>query len=322
MINICKYKTLNSSEMDKARNEWVFIVNPIAGNGFAASIVPKLKEMIQKHNIEAEIVFTERSGHATELSEQYLKKGFSYIIAVGGDGTFNEMARSLIHKENVTAGIIPAGTGNDFIQILGFPNRFEDSDWDIFFNRTVISMDAGSCNGMIFLNGMGLGFDAQVAAENYTEPGKVKRGSKYKYIWHIIKTLLFYHEKRMSVITDNSKHESDCFINTISIGRRFAGSFFLTPKAIANDGLLDVCMIKKLSLPERLSILLKVPEGKHISDKRVNYYQTRGINLEFPEVVPFHVDGELNYADKFEVTILPGALKIIYNPHGNHFFKR
>jgi diacylglycerol kinase (ATP) len=308
--------------MDKAKNEWVFIVNPIAGNGFAASIVPKLKEMIQKHNIDAEIVFTQRSGHATELSEQYLKKGFSNIIAVGGDGTFNEMARSLVGNKNVTAGIISAGTGNDFIQILGFPNRFEDSDWDIFFNRNVILMDAGSCNGMIFLNGMGLGFDAQVAAENYTEPGKVKRGSKYKYIWHIIKTLLFYREKRMSVITETGKHESDCFINTISIGRRFAGSFFLTPKAIANDGLLDVCMIKKLSLPERFSILLKVPEGKHIADRRVNYYQTKAINLEFPEVVPFHVDGELNYSDKFEVTILPGALNIIYNPHGNHFFKR
>lgn len=308
--------------MDKARNEWVFIVNPIAGNGFAASIVPKLKEMIQKHKIDAEIVFTERSGHATELSEQYLKKGFSNIIAVGGDGTFNEMARSLVGKKNVTAGIISAGTGNDFVQILGFPNRFADSDWDIFFNRNVISMDAGSCNGMIFFNGMGLGFDAQVAAENYTEPGKVKRGSKYKYIWHIIKTLLFFREKRMSVITDKGKHESDCFINTISIGRRFAGSFFLTPKAIANDGLLDVCMIKKLSLPERFSILLKVPEGKHIADRRVNYYQTKGINLEFTEVVPFHVDGELNFSDKFEVTILPGSLNIIYNPHGNHFFKR
>jgi diacylglycerol kinase family enzyme len=182
-------------------------------------------------------------------------------------------------------------------------------------------MDAGSVNGMIFLNGMGLGFDAQVAAENYTEPGKVKRGGKHKYIWHIVKTLLFFKEKKMTVITDAGRHETDCFINTIAIGRRFAGGFYLTPKAIANDGLLDVCMIKKLSLPERFSILLKVPEGKHTADKRVNYYQTKGINLEFAEVVPFHVDGELNFSSKFEVTILPAALKIIYNPDGNHFFK-
>ena len=308
--------------MDSINKEWVFIVNPIAGNGYGKTIVPKLREMILKHNVDAEIIFTERSGHASELSEFYLKKGFKYIIAVGGDGTFNEVSRSLINKKDVTTGIIPAGTGNDFIQILGFPDRFGDREWDIFFNRAVIAMDAGSCNGMIFVNGMGLGFDAQVASENYTEPGKVKRGSKYKYIWHIIKTLLFFREKRMTVITDAGRHETDCFINTIAIGRRFAGGFFLTPKAIANDGLLDVCMIKKLSLSERFSILLKVPEGKHISDKRVNYYQTKGIKLEFPVEVPFHVDGELNFSNKFEVTVLPEALKIIYNPDGNHFFKR
>ena len=308
--------------MENINKEWVFIVNPIAGNVYGKTIVPKLREMILKHNVDAEIIFTERSGHASELSEFYFKKGFKYIIAVGGDGTFNEVSRSLINKKDVTTGIIPAGTGNDFIQILGFPDRFGDREWDIFFNRAVIAMDAGSCNGMIFVNGMGLGFDAQVASENYTEPGKVKRGSKYKYIWHIIKTLLFFREKRMTVITDAGRHETDCFINTIAIGRRFAGGFFLTPKAIANDGLLDVCMIKKLSLSERFSILLKVPEGKHISDKRVNYYQTKGIKIEFPVEVPFHVDGELNFSNKFEVTVLPEALKIIYNPDGNHFFKR
>jgi diacylglycerol kinase (ATP) len=308
--------------MKNKKKDWIFIVNPIAGNGYGKTIVPKLKEMILKHNVDADIVFTERNGHATELSEQYFRNGFRYIIAVGGDGTFNEVARSLIDKEDVTTGLIPAGTGNDFIQILGFPNRFADKDWDIFFNGTVTGLDAGSCNGMIFFNGMGLGFDAQVAAENYTEPGKVKRGSKYKYIWHIVKTLLFFREKRMTIITSAGRHESDCFINTISIGRRFAGGFFLTPKAIADDGLLDVCMIKKLSLMERFAILLKVPKGEHTNDKRVNYYQTNGITLEFPEVVPFHVDGELNFSDKFDVTVLPAAIKIIYNPDGNHFFKR
>ena len=183
-------------------------------------------------------------------------------------------------------------------------------------------MDVGSVNGMIFLNGMGLGFDAQVASENYTEQGKVKEGGKNRYIWHIIKTLLFFREKRMNVITGNGSHETDCFINTIAIGRRFAGGFLLTPKAIANDGLLDVCSIKKLSLPERFQILLKVPEGKHINDRRINYYQTPGLKLEFPEVVPFHVDGELYFSDKFDVSLVPAGLNIIYNPDGPHFFRR
>ena len=302
--------------------KWGFIINPIAGNGFAESIIPKLKERIKKHNVDAELVFTERSGHATELAGAYLERGFSHIIGVGGDGTLNEISKPLINKRDVTIGIIPAGTGNDFIQILGFPNRFGENDWDTFFKSEVIAMDVGSCNGVVFLNGMGLGFDAQVAAENYIEPGKVKEGNKNRYLWHIIKTILFFKEKRMIIMTESGKDETDCFINTIANGRRFAGGFLLTPKAIADDGLLDVCMIKKLSIFERFRMLLKVPEGKHITEKKVNYYQTPAINIEFSEVVPFHVDGELYFSKKFDVKIIPGALNTIYNPDGNHFFKR
>jgi diacylglycerol kinase (ATP) len=304
------------------KKEWVFIINPIAGNGFGKAIIPKLEEMIKKHGVEAELVMTQRPGHASELSETYLKKGFIYIIGVGGDGTLNEIARPLVNNKDVTIGIIPAGTGNDFIQILGFPGRFAESDWDMFFNRNVLPMDIGSCNGSIFINGMGLGFDAEVAAENYIEPGKTKRGGKYKYVWHIVKTLLFFREKKMIAVNGTKSDETDCFINTISIGRRFAGGFYLTPKAIANDGLLDVCAIRKLSLLQRFQILLLVPKGTHIKDKKVNYYQTPGVKLEFPTEVPFHVDGELNFSRKFDVQILPGALNVIYNPDGNHFFKR
>jgi diacylglycerol kinase (ATP) len=191
----------------------------------------------------------------------------------------------------------------------------------MFFKLNVMPMDVGQCNGKIFLNGMGLGFDAQVAAENYTEPGDVKRGGKNKYIWHILKTLLFFKEKKMTIFSDGKKSETDCFINTIANGRRFAGGFFLTPKAIANDGLLDVCSIRRLSLMQRLNILLMVPKGTHINDKKVNYFQTEKLSLEFPQEVPYHVDGELYFSQHFEVGIMPGALNIIYNPEGNHYFK-
>jgi diacylglycerol kinase (ATP) len=303
-------------------DKWVFIVNPVAGSGSAKSQLPKLEEIIRKNNLDAEIIFTRTKGHAAELSGISLEKGTRYIIGVGGDGTINEIARPLIGKPDVVLGLIPAGTGNDFIQILGFPNRFGEKDWDMFFQRNTMSMDIGSVNGLIFLNGMGLGFDAQVAAENYTEQGNVKEGGKNRYIWHIIKTLLFFREKRMTVIQENVRQETDCFINTIAIGRRFAGGFLLTPKALANDGLLDVCSIKKLSLSERFRILLKVPAGKHVNDGRINYFQTPALTLEFPEPVPFHVDGELYFSDKFNVSIIPSGLKLIFNPDGPHFFRR
>jgi YegS/Rv2252/BmrU family lipid kinase len=302
--------------------KWIFIVNPIAGNGFAITLVPEIETMIRKYNIDGEIVLTERIGHATELSKMFYEKGYKYIISVSGDGTLNEVARSLINKKDVVIGIIPAGTGNDFIQILGFPNRFGEKEWETFFSRNIIAMDVGTVNDMIFLNGMGLGFDAEVAAENYNEDGTVKKGGASKYIWQIVKTLLFFREKRMTVLSEGNQSETDCFINTISNGRRFAGSFYLTPKAIANDGLLDVCSIKKLNLFQRFRMLLKVPKGEHITDKKVNYFQTPAVDIEFTGKVPFHVDGELNFSKKFNVKILPGAVNIIYNPDGNHFFKK
>ena len=183
------------------KKRWIFIVNPIAGNGFAKRYVPTVEAMIKKYGVDAGVIYTERAGHATELAEACAAKGYQYIIGVGGDGTMNEIARPLIGRKDIVVGLIPAGTGNDFIQILGFPNRFDDSHWKIFFDLNTIPMDVGSCNGKYFLNGMGLGFDAQVAAENYTEPGQVKLGWKYKYIWHIVKTLLFFKEKQMTVIS-------------------------------------------------------------------------------------------------------------------------
>ena len=303
------------------KEKWAFIVNPVAGGGSAKSLVPEIEKNIKKYNIEGEILFTELPYHASEISATQAKKGTKFIIAVGGDGTMNEVARPLINNRNVYVGIIPAGTGNDFDQVTGFPVHFKEKEWEIFFRKNVIALDVGIVNDKIFLNGMGLGFDAEVAAQNYTEDGKVKKGGPHKYIWHIVKTLLFFKEKRMTVTNGQGTSETDCFINTISVGRRFAGGFFLTPKAIANDGLLDVCSIKKLNLIQRFRIFLKVPKGEHINDKKVNYYQTSGLEIDFPEKVPYHVDGEINFAQKFIVSVLPGALNIIYNPDGNHFFR-
>lgn len=307
--------------MTKNKDKWIFIVNPIAGNSFAGTMVPIIAGKIKENNIDGKIILTEHPGHATEISKQAADKGIRYIIGVGGDGTFNEIARPLINNKDVVAGIIPAGSGNDYCQIPGFPNRFTEKDWEIFFRKNIIAQDVGNVNGTIFLNGLGIGFDAEVAAQNYTEDGKVRKGGSDKYVWHIVKTLLFFREKRMVVISDGKKHEADCFMNTVSIGRRFAGSFFLTPTAIANDGLFDVCSIKKLNLFHRFRLLLKVPKGKHIKDKRVDYFQSASIDLEFPQRVPYHVDGEIFYAETFNIRIIPEGLNIIYNPEGNHYFR-
>ena len=303
------------------KEKWSFIVNPAAGGGFGKLLLPELEKQLANRSLDASILLTERHDHAIELSLKSLENGCTHIIAVGGDGTMNEVARPLIGQKQVATGLVPAGTGNDFIQILGFPDRFSEEQWDIFFQKSTIKMDVGKVNGLYFLNGMGLGFDAQVAAENYVEPGEVAKGSgKGKYIWHIVKTLLFYKEGKVTINSRDQEQETDCFINTIAVGRRFAGSFFLTPEAIANDGLLDVCMINKLNLLQRFRILSMVPKGTHISSRKVDYYQTERLVVDFGKKVPFHVDGELYFDTTFEVALLPSALNIIYSPEGKHFF--
>ena len=307
--------------MSSINEKWGFILNPVAGGGLAEKYQDILNAKIETYQLDAEIVLTEHKGHATEIAAEFAENGFNHIIAVGGDGTLNEIVRGIVDKENITLGIIAAGTGNDFIQILGFEGEFKDKDWKIFFEKKTIKMDIGKCNDNYFLNGMGLGFDAQVAAENYTEDGNVKEGNSSKYLWHILKTLLFYKEHEMITLSNSDRQKSKCFINTIANGRRFAGQYFLTPKALANDGMLDICMIKELSFLQRIGIFLKVPKGEHLNNPNVNYYQTDKLVIEFDKDVPHHLDGELFFASQFEVTIIPEKLNFIYNPNGNHYFK-
>jgi diacylglycerol kinase (ATP) len=305
------------------KQRWVFIINPVAGNGFAGHYIATVKEMIQKFGVEAEIDFTTKKGHATEIARQRAEQGFDHIIGVGGDGTFSEIVQSLINKPQVTFGAIAAGTGNDFITLLGFSNHFTENDWKILFEQNTIQMDVGKCNDRYFINGMGLGYDAQVAAENYHVENSrtVKGGSKTKYWWHILKTLVVYKELDMKVTLNNETKTTKTFLNTIANGRRLAGGFYLTPNAIANDGLLDVCMISQLALPGRVKELLHVMKQTHTNDEVVNYFTTNQICFEFAKTVPAHLDGELHFNTRFDVSILPGHLKTIYNPNGKHYFK-
>jgi diacylglycerol kinase (ATP) len=305
-----------------SQQKWVFIINPVAGNGFAGEYIDTVKSMINKHLMESELVFTKRRGHATEIASDYVHKGFDHIIGVGGDGTFSEIVQGLVHKKNITFGAISAGTGNDFITILGFSEHFTEQDWEIFFEKNTIQMDVGKCNDRYFINGMGLGYDAQVAFENYEAENSraVKGGGKSKYWKHILKTLITYKERNMRVTHGNQVNSTKTFLNTIANGRRLAGGFQLTPRAIANDGLLDICMISQLSVPGRIKELLRVMKQKHTEDEVVEYFSTNQILFEFDHEVPAHLDGEMYFESQFDVSILPGHLKTIYNPKGNHFF--
>jgi diacylglycerol kinase (ATP) len=307
----------------KTDGGWAFIVNPVAGNGYGAECAATVREMMRRHGAGGEVVLTERKGHATELAAALAGRGFSYVVGVGGDGTLSEVAQGLAGRPGVTFGAVAAGTGNDFIHILGFPNRFEEAQWGALFAAETVAMDVGRCNGRLFINGMGLGFDAQVAYENYhmENGGGVRRGSKAKYTWHIVKNIFSYHEKPMTVTIDGRTEQRRSFLNTIANGRRLAGGLELTPKAFADDGFLDYCSTDPLSIPRRLKALVSVTRHTHLQEKGFHYAQADRIGFSFEKEVPAHLDGELIFAKEFIVDVLPGALRAIYDPAGGPYLK-
>ncbi len=301
---------------------WVFIVNPVAGSGFGASCAEKIRAMMTAHGVDGIVVLTRAKGHATELAARYAGEGYRTIVGVGGDGTLGEVVQALVGRPEVAMGAVAAGTGNDFIHILGFSDRFTDRDWAALFRRETTRMDVGRCNGRCFVNGMGLGFDAQVAWENYhmEDGGEVRGGSKAKYTWHIVKTLLLYKERSMRITVDGRTEERRSFLNTISNGRRIAGGLMLTPRAMADDGKLDYCSTAELGLPQRLRGLVSVTRRTHLSNPLFRYEQASKIDVVFDEEVPAHLDGELVFARRFTIDVLPRAVHAIVNRDGAPYF--
>lgn len=306
----------------KDADGWVFIVNPIAGSGFGGAYVATVREMMAAHGIKGEIALTRAKGHATELAARHAESGFRTIVGVGGDGTIAEVAQALVAHPEVRFGAVAAGTGNDFIHMLGFPSRFAEADWRALFHGETAAMDVGRCNGKYFINGMGLGFDAQVAYENYhmEDGGEVRGGGKAKYAWHIAKTVLLYKARSMRITIDGKTEERHCFLNTISNGRRIAGGLMLTPLAVADDGKLDYLSTGELTLPRRLRGLLAISRKTHLDDPLFRYVQTGKIEVEFDEEVPAHLDGEVIFARRFVIDVLPRALQSIIKPDGGHYF--
>lgn len=294
-------------------NKWACIVNPVAGGGYAAENLDLIKKKLKGIDPEAPLKVTERPGHASEVAAQYVKEGYDSILVAGGDGTVHEVGSVLVDREDMALGIISAGTGNDYNYLAGFPERFEEKHWTALKERKTRTFDVGICNGQYFFNGMGLGFDAAMTAASHTDREKTGKSGKGRYTQIILKTLVGYREEGRTMIKDGSTEERTSFLTTIAVGRRFAGSYHLTPRAIPDDGLLDICDVGRLSLPQRLNILTKVPRGTHLSHRSVHYSNCRTCRFEFEKEVPAHLDGELIFSKIFDVSIKERCLNIITN---------
>lgn len=292
------------------KDKWLFIVNPISGNGVSLKRIPYIEKYIKKYNLDAKITETKYKGHAIEISKEGVEK-YSVIVSVGGDGTHNEVLQPLIGKDTVF-GAISAGSGNDFIHALGFSENFEENEYRTLFEKKTIQLDIGKCNDRYFINAFGVGYDATVAYEMDKLSSKGRR-SKMHYLTSVLKNIFFYKSSGMEIKINGQTKKIDALIATVGNGKRVGGGFYLTPHALVNDNLFDICIISERPFVSRINILGKVMKKKHAKTANVWYSNSEHVILEYKKDIPYHVDGEVELGRYFDISLIPYKLKVIYN---------
>ena len=296
--------------MDK---KWFFIVNTIAGRGRTGNKLSNLITAINKHQIDFELEVTKAPLHATELAIDAVNEGYKDIVAVGGDGTINEVVSGIMktdkHKE-ITLGIIPEGGGNDFSHSFNISNHLNKAIETLLRYKT-IKIDVGKLEDFYFVNALGIGFDARAAQIS----NKIKHlNGLPRYLLAVIKALVALKPFEAQVKLDNYTYNSPFLLIAIGNGKYTGGGFLLTPEARINDGFLDICFIGKISRRRVLFLLPSAIKGKHLKEPEVDLKQSRTIEVITKTPLPFYIDGELPTLKNplhFKIELLPEALNVI-----------
>ena len=278
--------------------KYIFIVNPESAKGNAMKIIGNIEKVCKQEHIEYEVCYTLAQGDATRLAQSY-KDEENIIYAVGGDGTLSEVLNGVVETKN-KIGIIPAGSGNDFYRTVKE------------LGKTEIESDVGVINGKYFLNIACVGIDAEVANN---VPLMKKKNVKVKnlYTASILYTFTHFKFKQIHFKSQEKDEKGNFTILSICNGRYYGGGYNISPKASLEDNYFDVYYINKLRLPSIINLLLKLKKGKLEQDKRTNHFKTNNITVTSEEPIRFNVDGETIENTKFEIKIIPKAIKIYHN---------
>lgn len=284
--------------------EYAFILNPAAGTGFAVTTFEKIEAILQERKIGYRLLKTEYPGHATELARALsADPEISAVISVGGDGTAFETASGLVGTGK-PFGIIPAGTGNDFIKCVHLPKDPLQA-LELILNGTPKETDMGLLNDGRFLNVCGTGFDVQVL--DYAESAKKRFRGLTPYLIGLIKAIFHYHPVHLKITADGEEMEGDYLVCSVANGQYIGGGIPICPVADASDGLLDFVLIG--NIPRR-RIPLYLPGllmGKDLSFKMTRHKRVRQVSIE-GSGMRLNVDGEIFSMEKAEFAILPGSL--------------
>lgn len=268
--------------------QYIFIVNPVSGNGNSIKAIKAIEEYCKMLGTNYKIIYTNKKNDAKEIAEFYKKFPNTTIFSVGGDGTLNEIVNGMAYS-NTKLGIIPAGTGNDFYK------TFKD------FKEEKI--DLGKVNDKYFINVASLGLDCEIA--NYANILKDKGLSgRFVYILSLIHEYFTYEPINIKI----SNKLKDTTIFTICNAKYYGGGFQIAPNAILNDGMFDIIDVKSLNKLEIVNLVSKLLRVKHLESEKVNFYRTNSISINSLVPLNCNIDGEIIKGTNFKFSIEKEAI--------------
>ena len=288
------------------------ILNPAAGRGAAARAREPLARAFGREGWHVEIVLTARPGHATELARAAACDGAERVIAVGGDGAVHEVANGLLGAGSSAAlGVVPVGTGNDFAKLTGVYRHSIERAVERLVRAVPRRFDAGKTLGEFFVNTLGFGFGPAVVQARNASPGL--KGF-LSYLVPVLRTFATFRPPLFEVQTDTTHERGNMMMVEVCNGTTAGGSYRFAPDADPQDGMLDVCLIRKIGLPRFLVALPRVMRGTHGRMREMSLVRTRSLTLRSPEApLVLHLDGELRTPEGREctVTVEPGCLNVL-----------
>jgi YegS/Rv2252/BmrU family lipid kinase len=304
---------------------WFTIVNPCSGSGKGKLDWPDIERLLKKAGIVYHAVFTCYRNHATELTREAIARGYSRILTVGGDGTINEVVNGIFHQNAIpttefTLAMIPVGTGNDWRRTVGIPVDYSEAVTTIHQGETYTQdvgyiqyLENGKRKGRYFINIAGMGYDACVAVKTNLMKELGRRMGVYSYLASLFGCLLKYKHTKVKITADHEEITTDLLSMNVGICKYSGGGMMQVPKAVPDDGLLDLTVIKKMS---KLQIIKNVPklfDGSFIHLPQVQLTRGRKVIIESEPAISLEVDGESLGNSPFEINIIPRSINIVMN---------
>ncbi len=284
----------------------LFIINPISGGKAKDGIPGLIEKDIDTAVFDFSIAFTEGAEHAMQMATGAVRDQYDLVVAVGGDGTINEVASSLVNTA-VTLGVIPCGSGNGLSRFLGIPMDVEKAIANLNTGRTEI-IDTATANDQHFFNMAGFGFDAHIA-EVFS---KQKTRGFFTYAKSAFSEIINYKPSTYQFTVDGEKYERSAFMLSLANSSQYGNNAHVSPKASVQDGLLDVCVIKPFSIWRFPEMAMRMFTKTTDKSKFVEIIKGKHIRVSQLQPGPMHLDGEpFIITEDVEIKVVPRSLKII-----------